>query len=543
MHQAFRFICTEVLSVPAVLSVFSSCSNPCESQKYPNVLLIMTDDQGWGDIRIHGNPLIDTPTIDSLFKESIVFNKFMVCPLSAPTRASLLTGRYHLKTGVTGVDSGKENLNPEETTLAELFRAAGYATGCFGKWHNGAYYPYTPNGQGFDEFYGFCCGHWSNYFNPILQHNEDMVQAEGYITDILTDAAIEFISQHKREPFFCYVPYNAPHSPFQVPDEYFNKYKSLLVPDDEESKKLASIYAMVECVDYNVSRLLATLDKLDIRENTIVVFMTDNGPVHVRNRFNGNMRGTKGSVHEEGVRVPFYINWKGHFSHRIVNELYAHIDVLPTLMDLCGINEYETSYPIDGISMLPAINGSKSRQEREIFTHRLRNNLYFESGGLRTGSFRLVLEKGRTELYNMIMDPGEKNNIFDSTNIDHLNLKKEYISWFESAKQGLASDNAIPVGYDNARQVRIPSPEGEMYGRLKCYGYPNQNWTNHFMTPSDSLSFEINVIENGSYAFYIDYGNSGEKEVTASVLCDKNLMTAELPVFINGLRYSPDRVE
>ncbi|GAF95371.1 unnamed protein product, partial [marine sediment metagenome] len=206
----------------------------------PNVLLIMTDDQGWGDVRSHGNDKIDTPVQDALAAQAARFGRFYVSPVCAPTRASLLTGRYHLRTGTAWVTRGLETMRSEEVTLAEILKQAGYATGCFGKWHNGAHYPHHPNGQGFDEFLGFCAGHWNNYFDTRLEYNSETVTTGGFITDVLTDAAMAFIEKHKDHPFFCYLPYNAPHGPFQVPDRYFDKYKKRGLDD-----KTAAVYGMV----------------------------------------------------------------------------------------------------------------------------------------------------------------------------------------------------------------------------------------------------------------------------------------------------------
>ncbi|HLL95021.1 MAG TPA: sulfatase-like hydrolase/transferase, partial [Spirosoma sp.] len=215
----------------------------------PNVLFILTDDQGWGDLGLHGNPHVETPHLDQLARDGAQFERFFVSPLCAPTRASLLTGRYHLRTGTVSVTGGWERMNADEQTLAEIFKQNGYATGCFGKWHNGEHYPEDPIGQGFDEFLGFCAGHWNNYFDTELQHNDEMVPTRGFITDVLTDAAIGFIENNKEKPFFCYLPYNAPHSPFQVPDRYFDKCKARGLDDQN-----ACVYGMVENLDDNIGR-------------------------------------------------------------------------------------------------------------------------------------------------------------------------------------------------------------------------------------------------------------------------------------------------
>ena len=197
----------------------------------PNIVLVLTDDQGFGDIRSHGNDLINTPVHDRLALEGAQFDRFYVSPVCAPTRASLLTGRYHLRTGVHGVTRGHEIMRDEEVTIAELLKQNGYATGAFGKWHNGSQYPHHPNGQGFDEFLGFCAGHWNNYFDTTLDHNGQMVPSKGFMIDVVTDAAIEFIEKNKTKPFFCYLPYNTPHTPWQVPDKYFQKYMAMGIED------------------------------------------------------------------------------------------------------------------------------------------------------------------------------------------------------------------------------------------------------------------------------------------------------------------------
>src|SRR5687767_4033736 len=191
----------------------------------PNIVVLLADDQGWGDLSINGNLNVKTPHIDSIGRQGAVFDRFFVCSVCAPTRAEFFTGRYHSRGGVRGVSTGLERLNVGERTIAESFKAAGYATGIFGKWHNGSQWPYHPNARGFEEFYGFTSGHWAEYFDALLEHNGQAVRGRGYIADDLTEHAMEFIAKNRARPFFCYVPYNTPHSPFSVPDEYWNRYK------------------------------------------------------------------------------------------------------------------------------------------------------------------------------------------------------------------------------------------------------------------------------------------------------------------------------
>ncbi|MBN2665910.1 MAG: sulfatase-like hydrolase/transferase, partial [Bacteroidales bacterium] len=278
-----------------------SCSNLANNSN-PNIVVILADDMGWGDINVNGNDKISTPVLNRLKSESLSFDRFYVCPLSAPTRAEMLTGRYFLRTGVSSVTRGYENMRSDEVTIAEVLKDNGYTSGCFGKWHNGRYFPQHPNRQGFDEFVGFPVGHLGYYFDAWFLHNDEEKQSSGYTSDYFNDQAVEFIERNRENPFLCYVSFNVPHSPFQVPEKYFSKYRQAGL-----DSTLSSVYGMVENMDDNISRLLEKLEELNIAENTIVIFFSDNGPN--TDRYNGGMKGRKGSVDEGGVRVPFYIKW------------------------------------------------------------------------------------------------------------------------------------------------------------------------------------------------------------------------------------------
>ena len=205
--------------------VLSSCTLSHKADQKPNVLIILADDMGWGDVSVNYNDKVETPALTRLVNQSMSFDRFYVCPLSAPTRSEMLTGRYFLRTGVSSVTQGFENMRPDEVTIAEILKTNGYSTGCFGKWHNGGYFQQHPNRQGFDEFVGFCVGHLGYYFDAYYLRNDDEVKSNGYSSDYFTDKALDFIDNNKNKPFFCYVPYNVPHSPFQVPEKYFLKYK------------------------------------------------------------------------------------------------------------------------------------------------------------------------------------------------------------------------------------------------------------------------------------------------------------------------------
>src|SRR4051812_13171188 len=328
----------------------------------PNILVILSDDQGWGDLSFNGNTNLSTPTIDALARSGALFDRFFVCPVCAPTRAEFLTGRYHPRGGVHGVSTGGERLNLDERTIADCFKSAGYATAAFGKWHNGSQYPYHPNARGFDEYYGFTSGHWGAYFDPPLDHNGQPITGHGYITDDLTDHAIAFIEQQKDRPFFCYLPFNTPHSPMQVPDPFWNKFaeKPLKLratrPGIEEIPFTRAALAMCENIDQNVSRILHKLDELNLADNTIVIYFSDNGPNSWR--WNGGMKGIKGSTDEGGVRSPFMIRWPGHIKPGArIAQIAGAIDLLPTLADLAGVT-IPAGKPLDGISLKPLLEAN-----------------------------------------------------------------------------------------------------------------------------------------------------------------------------------------
>src|SRR5687767_13605747 len=265
-------------------AILGATSALAQEARRPNVLVILTDDQGWGDLSLNGNRNLATPSIDSLARDGASFDRFYVSPVCSPTRAEFLTGRWHPRGGVHGVSTGAERLDLDERTIADAFKAAGYATGCFGKWHNGTQFPYHPRGRGFDEYYGFTSGHWGEYFDPPLDHNGQDVRGKGYITDDLTDRAIQFLTANATagKPSFCYLALNTPHSPMQVPDPYWERFAKLPLkltggPKENPDHTRAAL-AMCENVDANVGRLLAALKDRKLDRDTIIVYFCDNGP-------------------------------------------------------------------------------------------------------------------------------------------------------------------------------------------------------------------------------------------------------------------------
>ncbi len=470
----------------------------------PNVVLIIADDMGWGDLRSHGNTAVDTPVLDRLASEGVRVDRFYVDPVCAPTRASLLTGRWHLRTGTLWVTRGFETMRSQETTLAEILKAGGYATGCFGKWHNGAHFPHHPNGQGFDAFFGFCAGHLNNYFDAKLERNQTPVRAAGYITDALTDAALSFIEANRAAPFFCYLPFNVPHAPFQVPDRYFNKYKARVL-----NGVLASVYGMVENMDGNVGRILDRLDALQLAEKTLVVFLSDNGPNS--ERYNGNFRARKGSVYEGGTRVPCFMRWKNRIKPgtRIL-EPAAHIDLLPTIAELCGV-PVPGGLPIDGRSLVPLLDGTAAPwPDRPLFTHQCRapGTLALAPGAVVTARHRLVVKENGHELYDLLDDPGETRNIANANPGRVDELSKAYRDWFDATTQGRGPDPLpIPVGHPRAPEVELFAPECRLSGTVAYQG--EAGWANDWLTgwkdASDSARWDLDVVRPGFYDVLLRY--------------------------------------
>lgn len=450
----------------------------------PNVILIMADDMGHGDLGFHGNPIIKTPNLDKLARQSVRMKYFFVSPVCAPTRSSLLTGRYNYRTGVVDTFIGRALMYPDEVTLAELLAAAGYRTGIFGKWHLGDNYPLRAIDQGFQEalvLRGGGIGQPSDppggesYFDPVLQHNGRQVQKKGYCSDVFTDAAIDFIGKNRAGPFFCYLPFNAPHTPLQVPQKAHQMYAKLNLAHDQFPKfgqplpgkadqdTTAKVYGMVTNIDDNIGRLLAKLDELGLADNTIVIFLTDNGPQQVR--YNSGMLMRKGSVHEGGVRVPFFVRWPAQLPRdRDVDRIAAHIDLVPTLSAACNVmippsapggegSGVRGNRRIDGANLLPLWKGQEiAWPDRTLYFQWHRGDVpeMYRACAARSQQWRLVQPEGvaekplpakvRFKLYDMTKDPYEQHDIADQHPDVAAKMKQGYESWFRdvSGTRGFA---------------------------------------------------------------------------------------------------------
>jgi arylsulfatase A len=395
-------------------------------------------------------------------------------------------------------------MRAEEVTIAEIFKAAGYATGCFGKWHNGAHFPEHPNGQGFDEFFGFCGGHWNNYFNTELEQNGEPVQTKGFISDVFTDAAIQFIEKNKNRPFLCYLPYNAPHSPWQVPQEYYEKYERLGL-----SPEMACAYGMIENLDDNISRLLERLDSLGLTHQTIVVFLTDNGPN--TERFNGGMKGRKGSLHEGGVRVPLFIRWPGRISPGTsIDRMAAHIDLLPTLMELTGAG-YAGELSLDGVSLASLLlDQVENWNDRKLFSSWGGREVTAARGAVRTQKWRAV-RYGAWELYDMHSDPGQNQNLAEVRPEVVGELADVYERWFEEVTEKGFAPVPISVGFPESPRVVLPGHEaflhpavGEGISYHRRAGYAN-DWIDNWRDIGSYPYWELDVRSGGTYEVTLMY--------------------------------------
>jgi len=498
----------------------------------PNVVIILADDQGWGDLGVTGNTQVRTPAIDSLARDGATLDRFYVCSVCAPTRAEMLTGRYHPRGGVRGVSNGQERLNTDEKTLADAFKAAGYATGAFGKWHNGSQWPYHPNARGFQEYYGFTSGHWGEYFNSPLEHNGERVRGKGFIADDLTDHALAFIEQNRGRPFLCYLPFNTPHSPFAVPDADWQRFKTKPITqrgpegDQENIEITRCVLAMTENLDQNVARVLRRLDELKLADDTIVIYFSDNGPNSFR--WNGGMKGRKGSTDEGGVRAPFFIRWPGRIKPATtVREIAGAIDLLPTLTQLAGVARVGAK-PLDGKDLSPLLRGDVAGwPDRMIFSHQNGNV------SVRTSGYRL---DNRGALYDMAADPGQQRDIAAERPDVARRLADAVVAWRKdvlgsvparAGESGLAVKNAqgknkakaagggagLPpddrpytVGYAEFPMTPLPARDGEAHGSVRrSASAPNSSYFVNWTHSDDAITWDIEVNTTGSYDVAIDY--------------------------------------
>ena len=503
-------------------SVWLAAALACEAAARPNVVIFLADDAGWGDYSQSGNGQVATPNIDSIARGGVSLDRFFVCPVCSPTRAEFLTGRYYPRGGVRGVSTGQERLDLGEKTVAEAFQWAGYATGAFGKWHNGSQWPYHPRARGFDEYFGYTAGHWGEYFDAPLEDNGRMVRTRGYIVDVCTDRALGFIEKNKDRAFFCYVPFTTPHTPWAAPDKDWLRFKEKPIEQraTEAGKEVLDqtrcALAMIENQDRNVGRVLAKLDELGLRENTIVVYFSDNGPNTLR--WTGGMKGKKGDTDEGGVRSVCYLCWPARLpAGHTVAQIAGAIDLLPTLTALADVPRVGDK-PLDGRDLSPLLLKQQTDwPDRMIFS------TWVGRTSVRTQQHRLD-DHGR--LFDMLADPGQttainereaeltarltaavhtwRQKMFGSE--DNLAANTKGVRQTKTAPGNAVDPRPFPVGYREFPITMLPARDGEPRGGVRrSSAAPNCSYFVNWTTTDDSMVWLINVHTTGRYEVVIDY--------------------------------------
>jgi len=439
----------------------------------PNVILMITDDQGYGPVGRHGHPWIATPHLDGLYDRSVRFTRFLVSPTCSPTRSALMTGRHPMRNGITHTILERERLTLSATTLPQVLGSAGYTTGIFGKWHLGDQEPYQPHRRGFDEAfihgaggigqaYGCSCADvpGNKYFDPVIRHNGSFVKTHGFCTDVFFTAATGWIRRVKDgdAPFFAYITTNAPHGPFIAPPENTRRFTDLGFGQQQ-----AGFYGMIENIDENVGRLMGRLEAWDLLSNTLIIFMSDNGmtgggsgrgvlgqtPDGKKLEFyNAGMKGLKGSPDEGGVRVPFFVRWDGRIRPgRDIATIAAHIDVLPTLAALAGAES--PAGQVEGRNLLPLIESSAAAwPDRYLFTHQGRwrtganpDDHQWRGFAVRNQRFRFV---SNNALYDMEKDPGQTTNVIDEHPEVVAQMRAVYDAWWKKTRP-LMVNEGVPM--------------------------------------------------------------------------------------------------
>ena len=479
-------------------------------ERKPNVVVFLADDAGWGDYSHNGNKQIATTNIDSIAQQGVTMDRFYVCPVCSPTRAEFLTGRYHMRGGVHGVSTGQERLNVDEKTLADALKAAGYATGAFGKWHNGSQWPYHPMARGFNEYFGHSAGHWGEYFDAPLERNGKMISTTGYIVDVCTNEALRFIDEKKDVPFFCYIPFTTPHSPWAAPAENWAQYKDMPITQgatdakQERAEETRCALAMVKNQDWNVGRVLNKLADLKIVDNTIVLYFSDNGPNS--SRYTGGMKGKKGSTDEGGIRSPLFIRWPAQLpAGHTVTQISAAIDLLPTLLSLTKVPRVGDK-PLDGRDLSPLL-----KKESVVWDDRMLFSTWAGKFTVRTQQYRL---DAAGKLFDMVNDPGQTTSVNEQQPELTNKLSTAAKAWFEEVSANIpkkvkgttVDQRSLDVGYPEFPITMLPARDGEPMGKVKrSSNAPNCSYFVNWTATDDSMVWLINVITSGRYQVDMDY--------------------------------------
>ncbi|GAA3650070.1 arylsulfatase [Flavivirga jejuensis] len=470
----------------------------------PNVIIVITDDQGKGDLSCEGNPYIKTPNIDKLYNEAVRFTNYHVSTTCAPTRGSIMSGRHSNRVNVFHTINGRSILFEDEVTLPQIFAKNGYTNAMFGKWHLGDNYPYRPKDRDFHEVIRHGGGgigqgpdYWGNdYFDDTYWHNGTMEKYEGYCTDVFFDGALNFIEANKDKPFFCYISTNAPHSPYNLPEAYYNMYQGEKF--EALNPRLRRFYGMITNIDDNFKKLEDKLKDLGISDNTIVIFTTDNGTAAGRSTYNAGLKGGKGSQYEGGHRVPLYIRWPdGKLTGgKDIDHLVAHYDLLPTFVDLLGL-DFSPVKPLDGKSLKPLLYDKNAAWENRILymdTQREQNLIKYKKYTVMDANWRLVDGK---ELYNINNDLGQENNVIEAHQEVAARLAVGYETWWKSFV-----DEEVNERY---AYIKVGSPK-ENPSRISAHdmivGKYSHSWHQNGATIGVQAGgkWKIEFVEDGEYS-------------------------------------------
>jgi arylsulfatase A-like enzyme len=551
------------------MAVMVACTEtPVERQ--PNIILIQADDLGWDDLGIHGNLLIETPNIDSLASESVRFSQFYVTPVCATTRASLLTGRHFLRTGVSHVHGGKDFLHLDETTIADIMKDAGYVTGMWGKWHAGRTDGYFPWERGFDEAF---MARLYDYYDNEGTYNGKAKQTEGWITGVLTDMAINFMKDNKEVPFFAYLSYLTCHAPLEAPRHYVDKYMGKGL-----SENLATLYGMVEHMDHHVGRLLDSLDGMGLAEQTVIFFLSDNGPAILNGqltdedraiRYVNGLRGHKGNIWENGIKSPLFVHQRGNFTSSQVSRLADVTDLYPTIAELAGYRLNFDSLQIDGRSILPYLKDSAinlpsknlflyanpgwppsdqpwtpegRKDEYRPWKYLDGEELDFQNQifGLRSEKFKILYNPGPTDnsivpdpsgyvLIDIQRDPWENENIGVQSPVLLAEMQKQMRYWHASV-----------FNDDHSFEMPVFQITGDLSTASDVLAFAPQqvspdvhnasNYISQFTSPGDYARYRIHVLKEGRYDIRIFFELGGSQTVE---------MTLDLAGEVRNIIFSP----
>jgi arylsulfatase A-like enzyme len=490
-----------IIAVILASAVLVALNGRSDTTDLPNIIIVITDDQGKNDLGCLGNKFIKTPHLDDFYNESVRFTNFHVSTTCAPTRGALMTGRHTNRLNVFHTISGRSLLFEDERLLPQVLAENGYTNGMFGKWHLGDNYPFRPEDRGFHEVVrhgggGITQGpdYWGNdYFDDTYWHNGQTEKYEGYCTNVFFTEALKFIEDNKDNPFFCYISTNAPHGPLNVPKEYLDMYTDV----DDIEDRFKRFYGMITNIDDNFKVLQEKLDELGLTGNTILVFMTDNGTAGGNKVYDAGMRGSKGSEYEGGHRVPFFIRWPegGLSGGKDINNLVAHYDILPTIVDLLGL-DFTPVKPLDGISLKPLLKGKSENWPNRILymdTQRAQNLVKYRFYSVMDDDWRLV---NSTELYNMKNDLAQTDNVIDQYPEVASRLAEGYERWWQSfMDEGVNERYAyIKVGtpYENPSRISAHDMLTGMHGgSWHQYGAANASQA--------AGRWKIEFVEDGEY--------------------------------------------